>query len=478
MRISAKGEICVKNYISDDVMLQTETAKRLYHDYAASLPVIDYRTHLRVEEIGGDEPYRNLTQLMLKNSPEKWRLMRANGVEEKYITGDASDREKFQKFAETLPKAIGNPIYLNTHSELKRFFGCEQILSDETAEEIWNDVNAKLKDLSSRKILEREKVESLGILADPSAELRKFEQLRQDKTCPAAIMPVFCPDKALRIEDEEWENYMKYELGTAAGIEISTMHDVYEALSARMDAFAALGCCTADHTLAAIGYYPAENFELDDIVGRTINGKGTPSEKAREQYQTAVLLFLAREYARRGWVMQLEYAVVRDSNTVRAQQLGPDKGDDCLSSGCRGDNLARFFDRLNREDKIPKTIISSRNPSDGAMIASVIGAFQGNGIAGKLQLGGSWTFQGDKAGIKAQLANTAKFLLLGNAIHMASNARSLLSLNRHESYRRVLCNFVGRIVENGEYPADWENLGNLIENICYNNAKLYFANEK
>lgn len=468
----------MKKYIPNDVMLQTEAAKRLYHDYVASLPVIDYRTHLRVEEIGGDEPYRNLTQLMLKNSPEKWRLMRANGVEEKYITGEASDREKFQKFAETLPKAIGNPIYLNTHIELKRFFGCEEFLSGDTAEKIWNEANAKLKDLSPWKILAEEKVEGLGILADPSGKLQRFEQLRQEKACPADVVPVFCPDKALQIEGEEWENYMKYELGTSAGIEISTMHDIYEALSARMDAFAALGCCTADHTLAAISYYPAENFELDDIVGRTINGKGTPSPKAREQYQTALLLFLAKEYARRGWIMQLEYAVVRDSNTVRAQQLGPDKGDDCLSSGCRGDNLARFFDRLNREGKIPKTIISSRNPSDGALIASVIGAFQGSGVAGKLQLGGSWTFQGDKAGIEAQLANTANLLLLGNAIHMPSNARSLLSLNRHEYYRRVLCNFVGRIVENGEYPADWENLGNLIENICYNNAKLYFANEK
>lgn len=468
----------MKNYIKDDIMLQTEAAKRLYHDYAAKMPIIDYRTHLSVEEIAGDEPYRNLTQLMLKNAPEKWRLMRANGVEEKYITGDAPDREKFQKFAETLPKAIGNPVYLLTHIELKHFFDCDEVLCGETAEKVWNTCQAKLPEFTPQKILAGEGVEQLGILADPADDLKKIASLRQSKICPAGIMPVFCPDKALRIEDEEWENYMKYELGTSAGIEISTMHDVYDALSARMDFFASLGCCTADHTLAAVSYYPAENFELDDIVGRTINGKGTPSEKAREQYQTAVLLFLAREYARRGWVMQLEYAVVRDSNTVRAQQLGPDKGDDCLSSGYRGDNLARFFDRLNREDKIPKTIISSRNPSDGAMIASVIGAFQGNGIAGKLQLGGSWTFQGDKAGIKAQLANTANFLLLGNAIHMASNARSLLSLNRHEYYRRVLCNFVGRIVENGEYPADWENLGNLIENICYNNAKLYFANEK
>ena len=465
----------MKKYIQDDVMLQTKAAKRLYDDYAAILPIIDYRTHLSVEEIAGDEPYRNLTQLMLKNAPEKWRLMRANGVEEKYITGDAPDREKFQKFAETLPKAIGNPIYLNTYIELKSFFGCEEILSGQTAEKIWNDVNGKRKDLSPRKILAKEKVESLGILVDPSEELQRIEQLHQDKTCLTDILPVFCPDKALRIEDEEWENYMKYELGTAAGIEISTMHDVYEALSARMDAFGALGCCTADHTLAAISYYPAENFELDDIVGRTINGKGSPSEKAREQYQTAVLLFLAKEYARRGWIMQLEYAVVRDSNTRRAQQLGPDKGDDCLSSGCRGDNLAKFFDRLNREDKIPKTIISSRNPADGAMIASVIGAFQGSGVPGKLQLGGSWTFQGDKAGIKAQLANTANFLLLGNAIHMPSNARSLLALNRHEYYRRILCNFIGRIVENGEYPADWDALGKLIEDICYNNAKQYFA---
>ncbi|SFT56828.1 glucuronate isomerase [Selenomonas sp. GACV-9] len=468
----------MKKFMDENVLLQTETAQWLYHEHAAKMPIIDYRCHLSAAEIASDSSYRNITRLLLGSDDAKWRLMRAGGIEEKYITGDASDYEKFQKFAEVLPKAVGNPIFLRTQLELKRFFDCDTLLSGETAPEIWTLCNEKLQqpDFTIRGLLQKAGVESIDTLADPADDLKWFRKTLDDETCKTLVHPIFCPDKVLHIESPEWENYMKYELGTSADIDISTMQDIRDALRKRMDYFETLGCRTADHTLDMMDFCLAEEFELDDIVGRTINGKARrQTQTVRAQFQTAIMVFLATEYARRGWVMQLEYAVLRDNNSRLLNSAGPAKGGDCLTSGCCGAKLAQFLDALDKDSLLPKTIISSRNPADGPMIASVIGAFQGSEAAGKLQLGASWNFQGDKAGIKAQLANTAGLSLLGNAVNMASNARSVLSCSRHEYYRRILCNFIGRLVENGEYPDDRELLGKLVEDICYNNAKKYFG---
>ena len=468
----------MKKFMDKDFLLQTETAGRLYHEHAAAQPVIDYRSHLCAADIASDKSYRNITRLLLGNADAAWRLLRAAGVEERYITGDASDYEKFQKFAETMPKAIGNPMFLRSQLELKRFFDCDILLSGDTAAEIWTLCNEKLQqsDYTIRGLLAKANVESVDTIADPADDLKWFRKMLEDDDCKTLVRPIFCPDKVLHIESPEWENYMKYELGTAADIDISTMQDVRDALHKRMDYFESLGCRTADHTLDVMDFCLAEEFELDDIVGRTINGKGKrQSQTVRAQFQTAVMVFLATEYARRGWVMQLEYAVLRDNNSRLLADAGIGKGGDCLTDGCCGAKLAQFLNALDKDGLLPKTIVSSRNPADGAMIASVIGAFQGSEAAGNLQLGASWNFQGDKNGIKAQLAHMANQSLLGCAVNMASNARSVLSCARHEYYRRILCNFIGRLVENGEYPDDEVLLGQLVEDICYGNAKKYFG---
>lgn len=466
----------MKTFMGNDVLLSTQTAQRLYFEHAAKLPVLDYRTHLSTEQIAGKESFRSPARLLLAD-PVKWRLMRAGGIEEKYITGDASDKEKFLRFAQILPQAVGSPVYVRTHLELKRFFGCDRTLEEKTAEAVWEACSDKMKqpELTADGILKQANIETVGTLADAADDLKYYRQIEEDETRKGTVLPVFCPDKALAIDAPEWENYMKYELGMSADIDISTMQDIRDVLAKRLDYFASLGCRTADHTLEHIACQPAEEFELDDIVGKTINGKGGPAAPAREKYQTALLLFLAREYARRGWIMQLEYGVSRDNNSRMSGRLGSNKGYDCLTTSSDGRQLARLLDALVREDMLPRMIITSRNPADQAMIASVLGAFQEAGIAGKLQLGGSWTFQGDKSGIKNQLATVAGLSLLGTAVNMASNAYSFLACARHEYYRRVLCDFLGKLVERGEYPADWEKLGQLTENICYYNAKKYFA---
>ena len=466
----------MKNFMDNDILLRTETAERLYFEHVAKLPVWDYRTHLSAEQIAGDEGFRNLTRLLLSD-PAVWRLMRAGGAEEKYITGDAADKEKFLKFAQILPQAVGSPVYVRTHLVLRRFFDCEETLGEKTAETVWEQCNARLThpELHVRGILKQAAIEMLGILADAADDLKYHSKLREDETCGIAVLPVFCPDKVLNIDDPDWENYMKYELGMAADVDISTMQDIRDALTRRLDYFASLGCRTADHTMEYICCQQAAEFELDDIVGKSINGKGSPSVTAREKYQTALLLFLAQEYARRGWIMQLAHGVRRDNNSRMTGRLGKNKGYDCLTSGCDGRNLACLLDALTEKEALPRMLITSRNPADSAMIASVIGAFQGDGIAGKLQLGGSWTFQGDKQGIKKQLAAVSGLSLLGVTVNMASNAHSFPACIRHEYYRRVLCSFLGKLAENGEYPFDLHELGQLAENICYNNAKRYFA---
>lgn len=466
----------MKTFMDKDILLRTETARRLYVEHAARMPVLDYRTHLSAEQIAGNESFRSPARLLLAD-PAKWRLMRAGGIDEAYITGDAADKEKFLKFAQVLPQAAGSPVYVRTHMELRRFFGCEQVLTEKTAEAVWEACSGKMAqaELSARGILRQAGMETVGTLADAADDLKYHRQIQADDACETAVLPVFCPDKALAIDVPDWENYMKYELGMAADIDISTMQDVRDALTRRLDYFETLGCRTADHTLAYSCWRPAEEFELDDIVGKTINGKGGPKDEAREKYQTALLLFLAREYARRGWIMQLEYGVSRDNNSRMAGRLGTNKGYDCLTASCDGRSLARLLDSLTLEGMLPRTIITSRNPADGAMIASVIGAFQEAGFSGKLQLGGSWTFQGDESGVKSQLAAAASLSLLGAAVSMASNAYGFFACIRHEYYRRILCDFLGQLAENGEYPADPEQLGQLAENICYYNAKKYFA---
>ncbi len=469
----------MKAFMDKDFLLHTDTARQLYHEHAALMPIYDYHCHINPREIAENREFRNIAQAWLGADTYKWRLLRSNGVDEGCVTGSTvSSREKFQYFAESLSRAVGNPLYHWTHLELKRYFDCDLVLNGDTAEEIWNICNERLMsaDMRAQGIIKQSNVQVICTTDDPASDLKWHQKLRQDSNCPAKVLPTFRADNILNIEVDGWDAYMRYELGEAAGMEdISTMQDIRDAIVKRLDYFASQGCKIADQALPYMAFVPAKEYELDDVVGKVINGKGQPSKQAMEQYKTAVLLFLGEEYARRGWTMQLHYSALRDTNSVRFASLGADSGFDAVDTHNCAPGLAKFLDALDKEGHLPKTIISSLNPADNIVIASLLPSFTGSEVLGKVQQGAAWWFNNNKAGIEAQLATLASVSVLGNTIGMPTDSRSLLSYSRHEYYRRILCNFIGNLVENGEYPADMKVLGKLVEDISYNNACRYFA---
>ena len=469
----------MRKFMDEDFLLETETAKKLFHEHAQKMPIIDYHCHISPQEIAEDRKFNNITEVWLGGDHYKWRLIRSNGVEEKYITGTASTpREKFQKFAEALPRAIGNPLYHWTHLELKRYFHCDKQLNGDTAEEIWNLCNERLQqpDMTVQGIIKQSNVKVICTTDDPADDLKWHKKIAEDGKCSARVLPAMRPDAAMRIEKPEWANYMLYKLAPAAGMDgIETMQDIRDALAKRIEFFASMGCKASDHALEYCFCTPATEEQLDDIVGKVINGKGQPSVKEQEQYKTALLLFLGQEYARRGWAMQIHYSALRDNNSNMFAKLGPDTGFDCIATYNCGEGLVNFLDALNKREALPKTIIYSLNPADNAMIGTIIGSFQGPEAREKIQQGAAWWFNDTKAGMEAQLQNVGNLSVLGNIVGMLTDSRSFLSYTRHEYYRRILCNFIGNLVESGQYPADMDYLGQMVEDISYNNAKNYFG---
>ncbi len=467
----------MKKFMDKEFLLETETARKLFHEHAAKMPIIDYHCHINPQEIAENRVFKNITEVWLGGDHYKWRLIRSNGIEEKYITGkESSDREKFQKFAEALPRAIGNPLYHWTHLELQRYFGCTKPLSGDTAEEIWNLCNEKLQqpDMSVQGIIKQSNVKVICTTDDPADDLKWHKKIQADGNCPAKVLPAMRPDAAMRIEKPDWAAYMK-RLGEVAGIEIETMQDIRDALKRRIDFFASMGCRASDHALEYVFCNEAEEYQLDDIVGRILNGKGKPSKDEIEKYKTALLLFLGEQYAERGWAMQIHYSALRDNNSKEYMVQGPDTGFDCIGSYSCGEGIVALLDALNKEGKLPKMILYSLNPTDNAMIGTILGSFQGPEIPGKIQQGAAWWFNDTKTGMIEQLTNVANLSVLGNVLGMLTDSRSFLSYTRHEYYRRILCNWIGKLVENGEYPDDMEYLGKLVEDICYNNAARYFG---
>lgn len=467
----------MQKFLDENFLLSNDTAKKLYHEYAAKMPIIDYHCHINPQEIAENKKFRNITEAWLGGDHYKWRLIRSNGVEEKYITGDKStDREKFQKFAETLPRAIGNPLYHWTHLELQRYFDYYRPLSGKNAEEVWHICNEKLQqsNMTVQGIIKKSNVEIICTTDDPADTLKWHKKIKADKICTTKILPAMRPDAALNIDKNNWADYMINRLGKAADIDICTIDDIQRALCKRIEYFEEVGCKTADHGLDYICYREASEQELNAIIAKALLGHQPTVEEA-EKYRTALLLFLGNEYAKRGWVMQLHYSVIRNPNTREFLALGPDTGFDCMAAyNCSG-NLVRVLDTLNNNSSLPKTVIYSLNPSDNAIIGTIIGSFQGTEARGKIQQGAAWWFNDTKAGMEKQLANVGNQSILGNVLGMLTDSRSILSYTRHEYYRRILCDFIGKLVENGEYPSDIEFLGSMVEDISYNNAVEYFG---
>ena len=458
--------------MSDNFLLNTQTARRLYSEYAKELPIIDYHCHVSPREIYEDKKFENITQLWLSGDHYKWRLMRSDGVDEYFITGDAPDKEKFFKFAQTLPKAIGNPMYHWCHLELKKYFGFEGTLCADTAEQVWELSCEKLKDMSVRSIIKDSNVAFIGTTDDPVDSLEYHKLLADDRGFDTLVAPSFRPDKALNVDKAGWREYIE-RLSQVSGIEINDLASLKRALSARIEYFNAHGCRASDHGLDFMVYGEAADSELDVLFARAITGESVSVCEA-QAFKTELILHCAREYARLGWVMQLHYNCLRNPNTRMFEQLGADMGFDTIGADNGSVKLARLLDRLFYENSLPKTIIYSLDPSDNASIDTIIGAFQGTEAKGKIQHGSAWWFNDNKQGMRDQLISLANLSLLGNFVGMLTDSRSFLSYTRHEYFRRILCALIGEWVENGEYPDDDKLLGALVSGICYYNAKEYF----
>ena len=465
----------MKQFMDKDFLLSNEVSKKLYHDYAAKMPILDYHCHINPKEIAENRKFENITQVWLGGDHYKWRQMRTNGIDEKYSTGDATDREKFQMWAKTLTKAIGNPLFHWSHLELQRYFGYNGVLNEDTAEEVWNLCNEKLQqdDMTVRSLIKKSGVTLICTTDDPVDSLEYHKMIAEDDTFDVQVLPAWRPDKAMNIEKPEYLDYIA-KVAKVSGMEIKTFADLKAALIKRMAFFDSMGCKVSDHALEYVMYKPASDEEIEAIFAKRLAGKGL-TDLEQLKFKTAFMVAMGKEYNRLGWAMQLHYGCKRDNNVFRYNQLGPDTGYDCINTYSSSYEMANFLNALNSTDELPKTIIYSLNPVDNAAIGTVLGCFQDPTVVGKIQQGSAWWFNDHKVGMTEQMTSLANLSLLGNFIGMLTDSRSFLSYTRHEYFRRIMCDLIGKWVDNGEYPEDYKTLGQIVQDISYNNAVRYFG---
>lgn len=464
-----------KPFMDEDFLLETPTARTLYHEYAAPQPILDYHCHLPPAEIAGNKQFRNITEVWLGGDHYKWRFMRSSGVTEDFMTGNQPDQEKFRRFCEVLPLAVGNPLYHWCHLELRRFFGIDTLVSAETADALWEACNAKLQqpEFFARGLMLGANVRGVCTTDDPIDDLANHKAIAADQSFPIKVLPTFRPDRSFNIDRAEFVDYIP-KLADASGVKINRFADVLKALDARLDHFARHGCRLSDHGVDVTFFAEATEAELDAILARRLSG-ATLTPKEVEQYKTAVLLHLGREYAKRDWAMQLHMGALRNNNTRMFKQLGPDTGWDSITDSLVAANLARYLDALDLDGLLPRTILYCLNPAQNEVLGTMIGNFQDGRVFGKIQFGSGWWFNDQKDGMIRQMTALANLGNLGAFVGMLTDSRSFLSYTRHEYFRRILCNLIGGWVENGEYPQDWAQLKRIVEGICYGNASRYFG---
>ena len=465
----------MKAFMDEDFLLQTEVAKKLYHDYAAKMPVLDYHCHINPREIAEDRQFENITQVWLGGDHYKWRFMRSCGVNEKYITGDASDKEKFMKWAECLGKAIGNPLYHWSHLELQRYFGFNGALSRKNAEEVWNLCNEKLAQpsMSVRNIIKQSNVTLICTTDDPVDSLEWHKKIAEDDSFDVAVLPAWRPDKAMNLEKPDYTDYIS-KLSSVSGVAIKTFEDLKKALVIRIEFFASMGCCVSDHALEYVMYEPATDAQIEAIFAKAM-AKETITRQEEMQFKTAFMTFVSGEYNKRNWVLQLHYGCKRDNNKPMFAKLGPDTGYDCINNYAPSAQTADFLNNLIEKGALPKTILYSLNPNDNQAIGTILGCFQNSDAVAKIQQGSAWWFNDHKTGMQDQMISLANLGNLSGFVGMLTDSRSFLSYTRHEYFRRILCNLFGNWVENGEFPEDYDILGEIVQNISYNNAVNYFG---
>lgn len=465
----------MKNFLDQDFLLETTTAKTLYHNFAARLPIIDYHCHLPPNQIADDSNFKNLTQIWLYGDHYKWRAMRANGIPEKYITGDASDYEKFEKWAETVPYTLRNPLYHWTHLELQRYFDVYDILSPVTARKIYDECTAKLQtpEYSVRRLIQKMNVESIGTTDDPLDDLLSHQKIKADGFS-AKVLPSFRPDKAMNADNvPEFNSYIK-KLGEISGQQIKNFNQFLDALKGRHDFFAENGCNVSDHGLEQLYCEEYKDAEIEAIFGKILALEVLTSSEILK-FKSCMLINLAVWDHEKGWIQQYHVGALRNNNKRLLDQLGPDTGFDSIGDFSQAAGLSKFLNKLDSTNRLTKTILYNLNPADNEMLAAMAGNFNDGTVAGKIQFGAAWWFLDQKHGIIDQINALSNMGLLGRFVGMITDSRSFLSYPRHEYFRRILCNLIGNDVENGELPADTEWLGKMVENICYFNAKKYFT---
>ena len=463
----------MKNFIDEDFLLETEAAKKLYHSYAKSMPIIDYHCHLPVEDIAANRTFANLTELWIEGDHYKWRAMRALGIEERYITGDSSDEEKFEKWAETIPYTLRNPLYHWTHLELQRYFDINEILSPANAKKIYQQCNALISTpaFSTRNLLRKMNVKVVCTTDDPADDLKFHKQIAEENF-EVQILPTFRPDSLLGIEGEDFNDYLRL-ISEKSGIEITGFPSLLKAIESRIDHFHDHGCRLSDHGLECACSKDFTEEALDTILKRKLaNGELDNSEQLI--FKSGLLYYLGKFYAAKNWTMQLHLGPIRNTNSRMLEKLGANAGVDSIGDFQQAKPLAKFMDSLDKDNTLPKTILYNVNPAENEVMATMAGNFMGNSQKGKIQHGSAWWFLDQKDGIEKQLNTISNMGLLSCFVGMLTDSRSFLSVPRHEYFRRILCNSFGNDIEKKELPEDFAWIGKIIQDICYNNAKEYF----
>jgi len=464
----------MKPFMDDDFLLQTETAKRLYHEHAAKMPIFDYHCHINPKDIADDRKFNTITEIWLAGDHYKWRAMRTNGIDEKYCTGDASDWEKFEKWAETVPQTLRNPLYHWTHLELKKFFGINEVLSPKNARAIYDACNEKLHtpEYSCRNIIRMAKVHTICTTDDPIDSLEYHQKIKADGF-EVAVLPAWRPDKAMMVDDPAFYNHYIDQLASVSEMEITSHGHLIIALNKRHNYFHLNGCRLSDHGLdtAFAEDYTAD--EIDTIFTKVRTGYRLTLKEILK-FKSCMLYEFGKMDHSRGWAQQFHIGALRNNNTRLFNQVGPDTGFDSIGDMPIAEPLSKFLNRLDTENKLCKTVLYNLNPRDNELYATMIGNFQDGSVPGKIQYGSGWWFLDQKDGMEKQINTLSNLGLLSRFVGMLTDSRSFLSYVRHEYFRRTLCNIIGNDVENGEIPNEMELLGKMVENISFNNAKNYF----
>ena len=462
------------NFITDNFILETKSAQRLFHDHAEKLPIIDYHCHLNPKDIANDRRLNSITEAWLEGDHYKWRAMRTNGVDESYITGKKDDFQKFQKWAETVPQTLRNPLYHWTHLELKRYFGVDTLLNPQTAKGIYDATSAKLqsKEYSVRNLMLKMNVEAVCTTDDPIDSLEHHRKIAADGF-KVKVLPAWRPDKAMAVEDPESFNQYIDKLAVAANLEIRTFDNLIEALRIRHDYFHANGCRLSDHGIETFFAEEYTESEIRTIFIKVREGKNLAAEEILK-FKSAMLYHFSILDYEKNWVQQFHIGALRNNNSRMMRILGADTGFDSISDLPVAQSMSKFLNRLDSDDRLAKTILYNLNPSDNEVYATMLGNFQGGGIPGKIQYGSAWWFLDQKTGMEKHIEALSALGLLSRFVGMLTDSRSLLSYPRHEYFRRILCNILGNDMEKGEIPADFELVGKMVENISYHNAVNYF----